>query len=158
MTLSNPPLDNRSGPVRPVTGPGTLIDVTPDSAGWTNLAFAVVDVAPSAPHQGVADGRETAIVTLAGAGRVLVDGLTVDVARDLGVRRGRPHRVRPAGRRVHDRDRRIRHGGDRVGPRRGQAAGQGVRAVGDAQRDPRRRQRPTARWCTPSPTRFRPSA
>jgi 5-deoxy-glucuronate isomerase len=41
----------------------------------------VVEVTADAPHTAVADGRETAIVTLAGAGRVLVDGRTVDVTR-----------------------------------------------------------------------------
>ncbi len=72
---------NRSGPIRPGDGPGTLVDVTPASAGWTNLAFAVVDVRSGDPHHSVVDGRETAIVTLSGTGRVRVDGQIVDIAR-----------------------------------------------------------------------------
>jgi 5-deoxy-glucuronate isomerase len=71
----------RSGPIRPTGGPGTLLDVTPESAGWSNVAFAIHDVRPGSPHRGGAAGRETAIVTIEGTGRVLVDGLTIDVAR-----------------------------------------------------------------------------
>lgn len=72
---------SRSGPIRPTAGPGTLLDITPGSAGWSNVAFAVHDVRAGSPHRGGVAGRETAIVTIEGAGRVLVDGLTVDVAR-----------------------------------------------------------------------------
>ncbi len=71
----------RSGPIRPTAGPGTLLSIDPDSAGWSNLAFAVVDVRPDAPHTDQLDGRETAIVTLSGAGRVVVDGTAHDVSR-----------------------------------------------------------------------------
>ena len=71
----------RSGPIAPGQGPGTLIEVTPESAGWDNVAFAVIDVRADHPHRNAVDGRETAIVTLSGAGRVLVDGQVVDVAR-----------------------------------------------------------------------------
>ncbi|MEO6652409.1 MAG: 5-deoxy-glucuronate isomerase [Ilumatobacteraceae bacterium] len=70
-----------SGPIRPSDGPGTLLDITPESAGWGSIAFAVIDVRAGAPHRGGAADRETAIVTIEGAGRVLVDGMTVDVAR-----------------------------------------------------------------------------
>ena len=71
----------RSGPIRPADGPGTLLDITPESAGWSNVAFAIHDVRAGSPHRGGTTDRETAIVTIEGAGRVLVDGLTVDVAR-----------------------------------------------------------------------------
>ena len=71
----------RSGPIRPAGGPGTLLDITPESAGWSNVSFAVHDVRADAPFHGRSPDRETAIVTIEGAGRVLVDGLTVDVAR-----------------------------------------------------------------------------
>ncbi len=72
---------SRSGPIRPADGPGTLLDITPESAGWSNVAFAIHDVRAGAPFRGGSSDRETAIVTIEGAGRVLVDGLTVDVAR-----------------------------------------------------------------------------
>lgn len=71
----------RSGPIRPADGPGRLLDVTPASAGWTHLAFAIHEVASAAPHHESAPDRETAIVPLAGAGRIHLDGLTVEVAR-----------------------------------------------------------------------------
>jgi 5-deoxy-glucuronate isomerase len=72
---------NRSGPIRPTAGPGPLLTVTPESAGWSNLAFSVVEASAEHRHREVADGRETAIVSLEGAGRVLVDGLTVELSR-----------------------------------------------------------------------------
>lgn len=71
----------RSGPIRPGVGPGPLLEITPSSAGWTHLAFSIVDVRSDAPYRAAVADRETAIVTLSGAGRVLVDGLTVEVAR-----------------------------------------------------------------------------
>lgn len=71
----------RSGPISPDAGPGTLIDITPESAGWSNVAFAIHDVRADSAHRGGVAGRETAIVTVQGSGRVLVGGLTVDVTR-----------------------------------------------------------------------------
>ncbi len=70
-----------SGPIPSGDGPGILLDITPESAGWENVAFAIVDVRADEPHRGGVADRETAIVTIEGAGRVLVDGMTVDVAR-----------------------------------------------------------------------------
>lgn len=70
-----------SGPIRPTDGPGTRIDITPESAGWRNVAFAIHDVRSGSPHRGGVADRETAIVTIEGAGRVLVDGMTVDIHR-----------------------------------------------------------------------------
>lgn len=70
-----------SGPFPSAEGPGTLLDITPESAGWDNVAFAIIDVRGDAPHRGGVADRETAIVTIEGAGRILVDGMTVDVTR-----------------------------------------------------------------------------
>ena len=78
---SNTTSTSRSGPIRPGSGPGTLLDITPESAGWSNVSFAIHDVRAGASHRGGATDRETAIVTIEGAGRVLVDGMTVDVSR-----------------------------------------------------------------------------
>lgn len=72
---------SRSGPVRPGAGPGCLLEITPESAGWTYLSFAIHEVTRSTPHRQQIADRETAIVTLSGAGRVMVDGLTVEIAR-----------------------------------------------------------------------------
>lgn len=74
---------SRSGPVRPSgTGPGPIIEVTPASAGWSNVAFAVVAVTADAAHVDELAERETAIVTLSGRGRVVVDGEAHDIARE----------------------------------------------------------------------------
>jgi len=76
----------RSGPFRPSTGPGRVLHVTPESAGWRTVEFSVVDVRPGSLHRDRADGRETVIVTLSGAGTVTADtgtpgGLRVEVRR-----------------------------------------------------------------------------
>ncbi len=71
----------RSGPYRPSEGPGRVLHVTPESAGWRTLEFAVVDVRPGHPHRGFVEGRETVIVTLSGAGTISGGGMEVNVAR-----------------------------------------------------------------------------
>lgn len=71
----------RSGPIRPREGAGVRLEVTPESAGWRNIAFRVVDVrAGNAFHDEQPD-RETAIVTLSGAGTVTVAGERHAIAR-----------------------------------------------------------------------------
>jgi 5-deoxy-glucuronate isomerase len=72
---------NRSGPIRPSAGPGVRLEVTPESAGWRNVAFRVVDVRAGSPFHDEQADRETAIVTLSGAGAVVVAGQRVDVSR-----------------------------------------------------------------------------
>ena len=74
-------MTERSGPFSPVTGPGRLLDITPQTAGWRYLSFAVVEVTHDAPSVDRRDGQETAIVTLAGSGRVIVDGVSYEVGR-----------------------------------------------------------------------------
>lgn len=72
----------RSGPIRPSDATsGVLLDITPESAGWSNVAFAVHALSGEVSHRDRLADRETAIVTISGSGRVLVDGQTVDVAR-----------------------------------------------------------------------------
>lgn len=66
---------------RPDSGPGTLLQVTPQSAGWEYLAFAVVEVGPGTTFADDVDGRETAIVPLAGDGVVEAAGTTVGLGR-----------------------------------------------------------------------------
>ena len=60
-----------SGPLRPVPGPGRVLHVTPEMAGWDNVAVSVVEVTPAEPWSGIEVDRETAIVVPAGAGRVV---------------------------------------------------------------------------------------
>ena len=50
---------------------GVLLDVTPESAGWTYVGFRVVHLSPGQSYEGREPGREACIVVLAG---------TVDVA------------------------------------------------------------------------------
>ena len=67
---------------RPAEGPGRILHVTPETAGWDYVEFGVVDVTAAAPWSGVQTDRETAIVPLAGEGRVLVgDEMVVDLSR-----------------------------------------------------------------------------
>lgn len=70
-----------SGPLRPSKGPGRVLHVTPESAGWDHLEFSIVDVADGTPWRETVDGRETAIVPQSGSGVVTVDGQRVELAR-----------------------------------------------------------------------------
>ena len=54
--------------VRPAPGPGTLIDITPESVGWRYLSFRVLSLAPGETVTGDTAGSEMAIVPLGGAG------------------------------------------------------------------------------------------
>jgi len=62
-------------------GPGVQIDVTPDSAGWRYLSFAVVNLTAGAGHTGRRPGQETAIVPLRGSGSVTAGDHTFDIGR-----------------------------------------------------------------------------
>jgi len=74
-------MSNNTDLRRPRQGSGVILDVGVHDAGWSNLAFSVVDVREGSPHVGRADGRETAIVTLSGAGRVRVADIDATVSR-----------------------------------------------------------------------------
>ena len=77
-----PPVSTlRSGPFRPVPGPGVRLEVTPASAGWRNVGFSVVEVGPEAPWQGVETDRETVVIPLEGEGAVAGGGLDVALSR-----------------------------------------------------------------------------
>ena len=67
---------------RPAGGPGRIVGVTPETAGWDYVEFGVVDVTAAAGWSGVQADRETAIVPLAGQGRVHVgDEMVVELSR-----------------------------------------------------------------------------
>ena len=70
-----------SGPIAPIDGPGRIIDVSVASAGWRSLAFAVIEVTPGRAVEALESDRETALAVLGGAGRVLVQGRSVEVSR-----------------------------------------------------------------------------
>jgi 5-deoxy-glucuronate isomerase len=65
----------------PVAGPGRVLDVTPSTAGWRYLSFAVVAVTAGSPFDDRRPGQETAIVTLSGSGRVVLDGVAHEIGR-----------------------------------------------------------------------------
>jgi 5-deoxy-glucuronate isomerase len=67
--------------VRPASGPGTLIDVTPESVGWRYLSFRVVALAPGEAIEGDTAGSEIAIVPLGGSGWLKFGGATHQVSR-----------------------------------------------------------------------------
>jgi len=71
--------------IRANQGPGEILAVTPESAGWQHLAFSVVVLDEGQTHDHRLDDRETAVVPLEGAGRLtMVDGdgaQTHDVSR-----------------------------------------------------------------------------
>ncbi len=48
-------------------GPGVQLDVTPASAGWTYLAFSIVELRAGETHTSTLADRETAVVPLSGA-------------------------------------------------------------------------------------------
>lgn len=74
-------MTRRSGPFSPGSGPGSILSTTPSTAGWRYLSFAVVVARPDHAVDDHRPGQETAIVTLAGSGRIVVDGIVHDVSR-----------------------------------------------------------------------------
>ncbi|MCY4280045.1 MAG: 5-deoxy-glucuronate isomerase, partial [Acidimicrobiaceae bacterium] len=68
--------------IRPSGSTGRILHVTPRSAGWDYVEFAVVETSAGAPWTGMEHDRETAIVPLAGSGRVCVgDDEVVELSR-----------------------------------------------------------------------------
>lgn len=53
---------------------GTLLDITPESAGWTYVGFRVVGLAAGARYNHVEDGREACLVILTGTVSVMAGG------------------------------------------------------------------------------------
>ena len=127
-----------------VDGPGRILHVTPESAGWDYVEFGVVEVAQDAPWSGVAADRETAIVPLAGQGRVCVgDELVVELSRSSVFEEMARIVYLPPGVPYRIESETATAGIGRLSAGRGPLPGSGVRAVGDARRDPRRRPSPS---------------
>jgi len=53
---------------------GSVLEVTPASAGWKHVGFKVVKLAAGQHHAGGAMGRETCLVVVAGMADIAVDG------------------------------------------------------------------------------------
>ncbi len=60
---------------------GVRLDVTPESAGWRFLSFAVVNLTAGASHSDQRDGQEIAIVPLSGSATVTAGDQTFEVSR-----------------------------------------------------------------------------
>ncbi|MEA2609554.1 MAG: 5-deoxy-glucuronate isomerase [Chloroflexota bacterium] len=67
--------------VRGARGPGTLLEITPESVGWRYLSFRVVALAPGETLEANTSGTEVAIVPLAGAGTFTFGGGTYPISR-----------------------------------------------------------------------------
>jgi 5-deoxy-glucuronate isomerase len=67
--------------VRPRSGPGTLLEITPASVGWRYLSFRVVALAPGEIVEGDTAGNEIAVVPLGGSGWFGFGGETHPVSR-----------------------------------------------------------------------------
>ncbi|UKK83130.1 5-deoxy-glucuronate isomerase [Sphingopyxis sp. BSN-002] len=55
-------------------GDGTVLDITPESAGWKYVGFRVVRLAAGASYNHVEDGREACLVVLTGTVSVMAGG------------------------------------------------------------------------------------
>ena len=62
-------------------GEGVRIDVTPQSANWRFLSFAVVNLPARGSHTDQRDGQETAIIPLSGSAVVTAGDHTFEVSR-----------------------------------------------------------------------------
>lgn len=67
--------------LRPDPDRTVRLSVTPESAGWTYLSFAVVDLAPGERHQHLLADQETAVVPLRGAATVKTGDVEDRVSR-----------------------------------------------------------------------------
>jgi 5-deoxy-glucuronate isomerase len=67
--------------VRSGRGPGTLLEITPESVGWRYLSFRVIGLAPGESVTADTGEMEIAIVPLGGSGSFTFGGATHPVAR-----------------------------------------------------------------------------
>jgi 5-deoxy-glucuronate isomerase len=85
--------------LKPRAAQGLVHDVTPASAGWSHVGFAVNRLGPGERLTGGGDGRETCIVLLAGRARVTAGGTDFGVIGErMNPFEGPPHAAyAPAG-------------------------------------------------------------
>src|SRR3989442_15253249 len=53
-------------------------DITPETAGWQYVSFAVYQLTRGQTLRGAANGRESAVVVLSGTGRAQLNGESVE--------------------------------------------------------------------------------
>jgi 5-deoxy-glucuronate isomerase len=68
--LIKPQTDQTDGILR-------TVNITPETAGWQYVSFAVYHLSRGQTLRGAADGRETAVVVLAGIGKAQLNGQSV---------------------------------------------------------------------------------
>src|SRR5436309_11850799 len=68
--LIKPQADQKEGILRPV-------DITPETAGWQYVSFTVYHLKKGQTLQGAAEGKETAVIILAGTGHAQLNGQPV---------------------------------------------------------------------------------
>ena len=76
--------------LRPRTDRPKAVEVTPESAGWTYLDFAVVNLGQGGSYMEMSGHREVVVVPISGSGTVRAAGETIDLAR-AGVFEELPH-------------------------------------------------------------------
>ena len=62
-------------------GPGTVLSVTPETAGWRYLSFSVIELAAGEHFRQMLDDAETAVVPLAGRAALALDDRRYEVSR-----------------------------------------------------------------------------
>jgi 5-deoxy-glucuronate isomerase len=67
--------------IKAAKGPGTVLEVTPESAEWRFLSFAVVELAAGQSHRHLVDDQETAVVPLSGSASLQLGSDTYRIGR-----------------------------------------------------------------------------
>ena len=57
------------------------MEITPESAGWTYLSFAIVGLKPGERHDHLLADQETAVVPISGSATVKVGGIETTLSR-----------------------------------------------------------------------------
>ncbi|MCB0227497.1 MAG: 5-deoxy-glucuronate isomerase, partial [Anaerolineae bacterium] len=60
----------------------TVMNITPEVAGWAYLSFRVIKLQPGETYQENTGSNEVALVPLEGAGRLMVDNQQWSVSRE----------------------------------------------------------------------------
>ncbi|HWU12658.1 MAG TPA: 5-deoxy-glucuronate isomerase, partial [Caulobacter sp.] len=55
---------------------GSVLEITPESAGWTHVGFRVVKLAAGETFEGADPGRETCVVVMSGTAEVSASGVS----------------------------------------------------------------------------------
>ena len=59
---------------------GSVLEITPQSAGWSHVGFQVVKLKPGQRHEGGSKDREACLVVLSGTANIVAGELSVENA------------------------------------------------------------------------------